>query len=389
MIRISLATTALGVAVMILSLAVVFGFKSEISAKVDGFVGRLQVTALAWGSQGETPVSRVAELEEWMDSRPEVEHTTLHATRSGVFKSDAAVVGVALKGVESADEGSFWRENLVEGELPRMDSVRRKDVLISSKMAALLDVTLGDKVEFMFVEMGAPARRDRYRVCGIYDTGFGEMDGRYAITDIRNVQRLAGWESNQISGYEIHTREGADVENLAYELYVKSIELESDSTPLMVVDVVEQNPTIFDWLKAHDVNAVVIITIMFVVSLLAALSALLIMLLERTRTIGILKALGMPNGDVQRIFLYRSLFVAIQGVVLGDLLGVGLCLAQKHLHLVKLDSEGYFLSEVPIDIDLWSVLAVDLGVIALLMAVLALPTMIITKIKPDKTIRYQ
>jgi lipoprotein-releasing system permease protein len=214
------------------------------------------------------------------------------------------------------------------------------------------------------------------------------MDKRFVVTDLRNVQRLKGWNDEQISGYEIHTHTFEQEDPLFEQLYRISVESEG-TIPLMVLDTVEEYPMMFDWLKAHDVNAVVIITIMFVVSLLSALSALLIMLLERTRTIGILKALGMSNGAIQRIFLYRSLWVATIGVVIGDLLGIGLCLAQKYLHLIKLDSEGYFLSEMPIELNGWYIVAINLGIVALLMVALTLPTLIISKIKPDKTIRYQ
>jgi len=389
MIRISIATTALSVAVMILSLAVVAGFKSELAEKVDGFMGRFRVVALAWSSEGEQPITRIESLERRIAAEPEVESVNAYAVRSGVLKSDAAVSGVMLKGVGEDFDLSFFEEHLTEGELPQLDSVRTKEVALSGSLARLLDVGVGDRVEFMFVESDTPPRRDRYRICGLYDTGFAELDKTYVLTDIRNVQRLAGWGADEVSGYEIKTRDFADVEGLDERLYLATVELECDEAPLMIIDTVADNPTIFDWLKAHDVNAVVIITIMFVVSLLSALSALLIMLLERTRTIGLLKALGMDNGAVQRVFMYRSLFIAAVGVAIGDVVGIALCLAQKHLHLISLDSEGYFLDEVPIDLGVWEVVAVDAGVVVLLMLVLMLPTLIISKIKPEKTIRYQ
>ena len=388
-IRISIATTALSIAVMIVSLAVVEGFKREISSKVEGFVSRLQIVALTWEGESNAPVRRLAELEESLAANPDIARMNVYAQRGGVLKTDAAVTGVSLKGVDSGFSMDFFERHLVEGELPRVDTLRRKDILISASLAALLDVGVGDKADFVMVDANAPPRRDRFRVCGIYDTGFGELDRTHVLTDLRYVQRLCGWEADEVTGYEIAARSERVVEELEYQLYMATLEVEDDATPLMVVDTHRKFPTVFDWLKAHDVNAAVIITIMFAVALLSALSALLIMLLERTHTIGVLKALGMSNGGVQRIFLYRSLFITAVGALLGDVLGVGVCLAQKYLHLIKLDSEGYFLSEVPIALDGWMVVALDVGVIVLLMAVLALPTLIISRIKPSQTIRFQ
>lgn len=388
MLRISIATTALSVAVMIISVAVVLGFKSEIANKVEGFVSRYRVVALSWSSPGEQPIERVPEIEHRLQAEPAISGVSVYASCNGVLKSDAAVGGVLLKGIAPDYNTDFFEQHLVEGSLPVVDSLRTKDILISSTLASELSVGVGDKVEFMFIDDSLPSRRDRYRVGGLYNTGVMMMDKRFVVTDLRNVQRLRGWGENQISGYEINTHTFEQTDALFEQLYRISVECEGE-VPLMVLDTVEEYPTMFDWLKAHDVNAVVIITIMFVVSLLSALSALLIMLLERTRTIGILKALGMGNGAIQRIFLYRSLWVATLGVIIGDVLGVGLCLAQRHLHLIKLDSEGYFLSEMPVELNGWYILAINLGVVALLMVALTLPTLIISKIKPEKTIRYQ
>ena len=389
MIRISIATTALCIAVMIVSLAVVAGFKREISSKVEGFVSRLQIVALTWEGSSGTPISRLPQLEAELAADPDVSRLNVFASRGGVIKTDAAVSGVVLKGVDEGYDMSFFERHLVEGTTPKVDSARRKDVMISASLAALLDVGVGDKAEFMIVESNTPPRRDRFRVCGIYNTGFGEMDRTHAITDLRNVQRLCGWDESEITGYELSARNEKAASDLEYRLYLATLEIEDTQTPLMVIDTHSKYPTIFDWLKAHDVNAAVIITIMFAVALLSALSALLIMLLERTQTIGILKALGMSDGGIQQIFIARSLFITLVGAVIGDILGVGLCLAQKHLHLIKLDSEGYFLSEVPISLSPLSVVLLDVGVIALLMAILTLPTLIISRIKPEKTIRFQ
>jgi lipoprotein-releasing system permease protein len=214
------------------------------------------------------------------------------------------------------------------------------------------------------------------------------MDKVMILTEMTNVQRLYGWEADQISGYEIYTDDARRIEDFAQQTYVRTVELESDP-PLMVRTIYGDNPQLFDWLKTHDVNAAVIVTIMLVVAFFSLISALLIILLERTSMIGTLKALGMKNGAVRRIFLLRSAYILAAGLVAGNVAGIGFALLQKHTSLVKLDEAGYFLSAVPIELGWEWIVALNAGTLVVLLALLIIPTNIVSRISPATTIRYQ
>ena len=307
-----------------------------------------------------------------------------------------------LKGVEADYDWSYFREWLVAGELPRVGGeVRTKDILLSRTLADKLLLGVGDKVEMLFVEPGEMPRRDRFKVAGVYESGMEdtrefipvageEMDGVVVVTDIRNVQRLSEWGPDEISGYEILTRSLAGADTFARTLGRTLLYDDAeDSENLAVTSVRERYANIFDWLKAHDVNAAVVIVIMLVVAFFNMTSALLILVLERTRMIGLLKAFGMRNGCLRRIFLWRAALVTLRGLAWGNAAGLGLCLVQKWTHLVKLSSEGYLLSEVPVSLGWGWWLALNAGFVAAIVALLVIPTAVVSTVKPEETIRYE
>jgi lipoprotein-releasing system permease protein len=295
-----------------------------------------------------------------------------------------------LKGVGKDYDLSFFEQGLREGTLPRIsEGVLHKDILISVSTARVLKLAVDDRVEILFVNGDRPPRRDRFRVCGLYWSGLEEMDSRFAVTDIAAVQRLGGWDADQMTGYEIVID---DVEHLAeFEktAYTKVLSHNDNDPPLAVRSVVGDYPQLFDWLKTHDVNAAVIIVIMIVVALVSMISALLIILLERIRMIGILKALGMKNGSVRQIFVMRSARIVIWGLLIGDVIGIGLAIAQKYTGAMKLDESGYFLSAVPIELGWWWIVALNVGTLVVILSLLVFPTSLVSRITPEKTIRYQ
>ena len=309
----------------------------------------------------------------------------------GIVRTADAVGEVMLKGVEADYDWSYFREWLVAGELPRVGGeVRTKDILLSRTLADKLLLGVGDKVEMLFVEPGEMPRRDRFKVAGVYESGMEEMDGVVVVTDIRNVQRLSEWGPDEISGYEILTRSLAGADTFARTLGRTLLYDDAeDSENLAVTSVRERYANIFDWLKAHDVNAAVVIVIMLVVAFFNMTSALLILVLERTRMIGLLKALGMRNGCLRRIFLWRAALVTLRGLAWGNAAGLGLCLVQKWTHLVKLSSEGYLLSEVPVSLGCGWWLALNAGFVAAIVALLVIPTAVVSTVKPEETIRYE
>lgn len=390
--RIAVVSVALSVAVMILALAVIMGFKRDISAKITGFAAHAVVTDVrSVNAIDSEPLHRSARLDSLVCVAEGFASMSAYAIKGGIVRTADAVEGVALKGVGPDYDWSFFGEILTDGELPRVaDTLRTKDILISRVMADKLQLGVGDRVEMLFVEQGDLPRRDRFKVAGIYSSGMDEMDKTVVMTDIRNVQRLWDWAPEEVTGYEIYTTDLAGADDFAGRLGRSLLfDGSEEAENLAVSSVRELYPNIFDWLKAHDVNAVVVIVIMLVVAFFNMASALLILVLERTRMIGLLKAFGMRGGAVRRIFLYRAAFVTLRGLVWGNVVGLAMCLMQKYFHVVKLSSEGYLLSEVPIDLDWGWWLALNAGVVVAIVALLILPTSVVSSVKPDESIRYQ
>lgn len=314
-----------------------------------------------------------------------------YAVKGGIVRTADAVGEVMLKGVDTAYDWSAFRGWLVDGDLPRVgDSIRTKDILLSRSLADRLMLGVGDRVEMLFVEAGDTPRRDRFKVAGIYSSGMDEMDNTVILTDLRNVQRLSDWAPDEISGYEVFTDDLAGADDFARRLGHTLLYDEDDATAnLAVTSVTELYASIFDWLKAHDVNAAVIIVIMLVVAFFNMTSALLILVLERTRMIGLLKAFGMSDGQLRRIFLWRAAFITLRGLAWGNAAGVGLCLLQRATHLVKLDAEGYLLSEVPVALGWGWWLLLNAGFVAAIVALLVVPACVVSTVKPEETIRYE
>ena len=390
MVRIATLSVVVGMAVMIVALGVIFGFKRQITSKLTGFGAHVQLVHLDGNSSYETvPISigqpvvqRIAELDDVSGIYP-------YAIKAGILRGDEAMQGVVLKGVGPDYDWSFFERYRVEGELPRVaDSVRNKEVMLSSRLADMMHLKVGDPFEMLFIQN--PPRRDRFRVAGIYDTQFDELDKVMILTDIRNVQRLSGWDSTQVTGFEINTRDFARLDRFTAQIDELVFDTPGlDDQLLRAVSIRERYPMIFDWLDAHNVNAAVIITVMLLVALFNMVSALLIILLERTPMIGVLKALGMDNRALQKTFVIRSSFILLKGMFWGNLLGVGLCLLQSYTGWVRLDQAGYFLTTVPIDLDWGWWLLLNVATFVVLVALLALPTLIISLILPEKSIRFE
>ena len=392
MSRIAVVSVAVSVAVMLVALAVILGFKREVTARMVGFSAPVEVIDGAGIYAAESrPVAATARFEALLRAVDGVQRATPYAVKSGIVRTRDAMEGVALKGVDGSYDWSFFAGRLTEGRLPRVgDSLRTKELLLSARTARLLGVHAGDKVEMLFVAGDERPRRDRFKVAGIYSSGMDEMDNTVILTDLRNVQRLSDWAPDEISGYEVFTDDLAGADDFARRLGHTLLYDEDDATAnLAVTSVTELYASIFDWLKAHDVNAAVIIVIMLVVAFFNMTSALLILVLERTRMIGLLKAFGMRNGQLRQVFLWRASFITLRGLAWGNAVGLGLCFVQRYFHVVRLSSEGYLLSEVPISLGWGWWLALNAGAVAAIVALLVVPTYIVSTVKPDESIRYE
>lgn len=390
--RIATLSVALSLAVMLLSMAVIMGFKREIAHKMSAFSSHIVVTDVrSLRMVNATPIRSSAYLDSLLHATPDIDRVARYARRGGIVRTAEAVEGVVLKGVDSDYDLSLFEEWLVAGTLPRIgDSVRTKDVLLSDWLARRLQLTVNDRLEMLFVEPDKAPYRDRFKVTGIYTSGMEEMDRTMLLTDLRNVQRLSQWGPDEISGYELRIHALDEAPHSAAQLDERLFYDPTDHTDYLTAQSVQElYPGIFDWLKTHDMNAVVILTVMLIVAFFNMATALLIIVLERIRMIGVLKALGMCNRALRRIFLYRAAWIALRGLGWGNLVGVGLCLLQAHFHLIKLDAEGYLLSAVPIDLTWGWWLGLNLGFTAAILLLMWLPASVVATVKPEETMRYE
>ncbi len=391
MVRIATVAVALSLAVMLVSVAVIMGFKHEVSRKIVGFAAHVELADIRSHSLESYPVVRSEVLEEQIKGRAGCLGMVPYVVKGGIVRTEEGMQGVLLKGVGGDYDTSFLEEILVEGELPRVgDTTRTKDLLLSRSVARKLKLQVGDKVEMLFIEPDASPRRDRFKISGLYFSGMEELDNLLALTDIRNVRRLQNWADNCVSGYEITLGSLADADLFAQELNRDLLYSDlKEAENLTASSVRQRHPTLFDWLRTHDVNAAVILTIMLCVALFNMVSVLLILVLERTRMIGLMKALGMNDSLLQRIFLYRAAFIVLRGVAWGNAAALALCLIQRYGHAVKLDSAGYLLSEVPISFGWGWWLSIDLGAVAVILLLLVVPARIVARIRPQESIRYE
>lgn len=389
MARIAVVAVAVSVAAMLVSLAVMLGFKREVTARMIGFSASVEVIDGAGVYAAESrPIVATAQLEARLRSVGGVRSATPYALKSGIVRTHDAMEGVALKGVDGSYDWSFFADRLTEGRLPRVgDSVRAKELLLSAGTARLLGVHAGDKVEMLFVAGDERPRRDRFKVAGLYSTGMEELE-RTALTDLRDVQRLSGWSAAEISGYDLHAADPRQADALADAVNAALLRSElPEADGVVAVSVGERYPAVFDWLKAHDVNAAVVIAVMAAVAFFNMASALLILVLERTRMIGLLKAMGMENRRIRRIFLYRAAFIVGRGLLWGNLAAGTLCWLQLRFHLLRLDPSGYMLSEVPVAVGAGWWLAVDVAAAAAILALLLAPATLVARIRPDEAIK--
>ena len=390
MLTIATVSVAVSMAVMLVSMSVIGGFKVALEQKLTGFAAHIRVEVLqAQATADAEPLNASAEFEQKVASLDNFSSLTRVAEKSGIIKSSTAMQGTLLKGVEQGYDSLFYHNCLVAGKLPRIGTpTRNKDILVSEALANMLEVGVGDKVEMVFTSTEAPIRRDAYKVVGIYNSGMTTMDRSLALTDLRNVQRLNGWEDGQISAYEIMTSDIEALDTFAGNVRVEALYGGGDQL-WRTSDLRSSYPQYFDWLATHDINGVVIIVIMVVVALLNMITALLIIIFERIRMIGTLKTLGMRNCSIQRVFLWRSLGVIVRGMAWGNVVGVGVVLLQHFTGLVRLDPEAYLLSAVPVEWgwDWW--LGLNIATPIVLVALLSIPVAIVARIKPDQTLKFQ
>jgi lipoprotein-releasing system permease protein len=389
-IRVAIISMALGLTVMILSVAIVIGFKKEVRNKVIGFGSHIQVTNFDSNTSYEThPVVVNDTLLHIIRQIPNVGHIQPFATKPGIIKTEKDFLGVILKGIDENYDWDFFRQNLTEGDVLTIspDSMTNR-VVISKNIADKLNLKWGDSFVTYFVQ--EPLRARKYTIAGIYQTHFADYDKLFILADIKQIRRLSGWDNDQVSGLEILVKNYDQLDEttmqLYYELQGRTDRLENS---FYTRSIKQMNPMIFEWLNVLDMNVVVILILMLIVAGFSMISGLLIIILERVNMIGILKALGENDTSIRKIFLYISLFLIGKGLLWGNLIALAICFIQKYFGLIKLDPENYYVSEVPIDFNLLSIVLINIGTLVVTLLMLIAPSYLVAKISPAKTIRFE
>lgn len=381
---------ALGLAVMLVTISVSFGFKHEVREKAVGFSAHLHISNYESAQEYEAlPVAADTALLHTLRSMRGVEHVQRYVTKPGVFRTDDNFMGYVLKGVGEDYDLSFYAQYLREGVLPQFsDSVASGEVLISRVIADKLQLRVGDRVDSYFLQGTMRARR--YTIAGIYETGFSDYDRLFVITDLKAVQTLNRWEADQVAGIEVQLSDFGKVEDMSWELSTILDRTEDKyGEEYLVQSVTDINPGLFAWLDVLDMNVWLILALMIGVAAFTMISGLLILIIERTQFIGILKALGASDASVRKAFLYLAMLIIGKGMLWGNIVGLGLCAIQKLTHVIPLDPANYYLDCVPIEFNWIFIIAVNVAMFVLSVLVLIVPSHLISRIYPTKAMRFE
>jgi lipoprotein-releasing system permease protein len=383
-VRIAIVGIMLGLGVMILSLAIVRGFKQEIREKIRGFSGDLQVIKFDLNNSDEnSPFPADPKFVKKALSNPLITKVMPYATKPGIIKSKNEIEGIVLKGVDKTYDWSFFKKNLVTGNTIDFKDTNavKKQLLISQTIADRLRLKVGDKILMYFVQERLKIRP--FTITGIYSSGIDEVDKSYVVGDISIINKLNSWNADEIGGYEIKINDFSRLDETYDRL--------NDILPIKLKSytVTDTYPTIFAWLGLLDGNTSVVLVLMIIVAVINMISALMIMILERTQMIGMLKAMGATNLSIQSIFLLNAFYLIGMGMLLGNLFGVGIGTIQYFTHILKLDQVSYYMSFVPIQFNWWDWIFLNVGTLIVCLLVMVVPSFLVTKIEPVKAIRFK
>ncbi|MCD8293523.1 MAG: ABC transporter permease [Prevotellaceae bacterium] len=381
---------AVGLAVMIVSVSVIIGFKRQVRDMVVGFGSHIQVANVrAPRSYEARPVEAGDSIFHILKGFAYVKRVQRYSTKPGMIKTADAFLGMVLKGVGPEYDLDFFRRHLLEGEVPQFgDTVSTGRVLLSCAIADKLKLKVGDKIDTYYIEGEVRARR--LEVAGIYRTNFSDYDNLFLLTDLYTVNRLNGWQKDQASGLEVALERYGDLEEATYGLGMALYDTTDRYGEEYCVRNVEQlNPQIFAWLGILNVNIWVILILMAGVAGFTMVSGLLIIIIERTSMIGTLKSLGAGNTLVRRTFLWLACFLIGRGMVWGDIVGVALCLVQRYTGLFRLDPETYYMDAVPVSLNIWALLLLNIGTLLVSLLMLVGPSFLVAHIRPATSMRYE
>ena len=385
-IKIAISAIAIGMIMMIVSVATGIGLQQKIREKVSAFNGHILISNFDTNESDATltPISIKQEFYPKFSSVPAVSHVQGIASKAGIIRTETAFEGIVYKGVGKDYKWDNIKEYLVGGRLPNFSGNLNEEIVISQYLANRLNFKVGDEFNTFFMKDGQnkmPNSR-RFEIVGIFNSGFQEFDATYIIGDIRHIQRINKWTAEQVGGFEVFVNDFDQIESIGDEVY-KHI-----GSTLNSKTIVEKYSYIFEWLKLFDFNIIVILVVMIIVATINMVVALLVLILERTQMIGILKAIGASNWSVRKVFLYNATYLIFRGLFWGNIIGIAILLAQQYFGIIKLNPENYYVNEAPVYINIGYILLLNLLTVGVCFIVLLIPSYIITKISPVKAIRF-
>ena len=386
---IAIVGIAMGLAVMILAVAILTGFKKQIREKVVGFGSHIQIMNFDSNVSFETtPISDTQNFIPKIKQIAGIEHIQVFATKAGIIRTDEDIQGVVLKGIGSDFDWSYFKSNMVDGSVFTVTDTGRTDkVIISKKISNMLRLKTGDSFTMLFVQ--DPPRLRKFTISGIYETSLEEFDKMYVFCDIGHIKKLNGWKDDQVSGFEVYINDFDKLDEMTSEVRdAIGYKITEEDTKFKVTNIRIRYPQIFDWLNFQDINVIIIILLMLIVAGFNMISGLLILILEKTNMIGVLKSLGAEDITIRRVFLYQAAYLIGKGLFWGNLIGIGLAFLQLKTGLITLDPTSYYIKTVPVNLELTHLLLLNAGTMAAIIVMLLVPSQLISRISPVKAIRY-
>jgi len=377
----------MGMVIMMVSVATGIGLQKKIREKLSGFNGHVQITNFDDNNSEITlnPVSKKQDFYPKFTNIKGIKNVQVFATKAGIIRTKTDFEGIIFKGVGAEYDWTFFKEYLTKGRLPDISKEVSNEVLISEEISNRLDIHLGDQFNILFVKED-PVKAPWIRVVtvvGIYNSGFQEFDENFVIADLRHIQKMNRWENDEVGGFEVLLNNFDDIKEKSDQIYLQT------ASTLNSKSVMEKYPSIFEWIALFDNNMYLIIAIMILVAGINMITALLVLILERTQMVGILKALGSSNLSIRKVFLYNAAYLILKGLFWGNLIGLSLLFAQKYSGFLTLDPSTYYVNTVPVYIDFSYIALLNIGTLLLCLAMLIVPSIIISKISPAKSIKFE
>lgn len=384
-IKIGIAAIAIGIIVMLIAIATGFGLQQKIRDKVVAFNGHIIIDNYDTNQSDESqvPISIDQEFYPNFNAVNNVTHVQATAQKFGVIRTETDFEGVVIKGVGKDYQWQYFKEFLIEGRLPNFSEGLNNEILISQYIANRMNFNIGNKFQTLFGEnLDRPPRIRAFEIVGIYNSGFQDLDKKFCIADLRHIQRLNNWEKNQVGAFEVFVDDFDNIKEIG-----SAVDREVGSF-LKTTTIKRKYAGIFEWISIFDNNTYGIIAIMILVAGINMITTLLVLILERTQMIGILKAIGSDNWSIRKVFLYNASYLVGLGLLWGNIIGLGLLFAQKYFKLFPLNPDTYYVTEAPVYMSLDYILLLNVGTFVICLLMLLVPSIIITKVSPIKAMRF-